>query len=84
MMALGGVATGIMNAQEAAKATGMMSSRGAMPIPTATVATIGRKTAVVAVLDVISVRKTINAVTAATIIRVGKPDNQAQSPAKQQ
>jgi len=38
---------------------------------TATVATIGRKTAVVAVLEVISVRKRISAVTAATRTMVG-------------
>jgi hypothetical protein len=47
---------------------------------TATVATIGRKTAVVAVLEVISVRKRISAVTAATRTMVGKSSSPARPP----
>ena len=56
-MAFGGVATGIMNAQEADSVAGTISSSGWMPVATATAASIGRMVSVVAVLLVSSVRK---------------------------
>ena len=56
MLQDGGVATGIMNAIEAPTATGTASMRGSSSRPTATAPRIGRKVAVEAVLEVISVR----------------------------
>ncbi len=63
-MALGGVATGSMKAQEAAKAAGINNSSGFCRRPIATAASTGIAMAAVAVLEVSSVRKIINAVTA--------------------
>ena len=56
-MALGGVATGSINAQEAAKVKGKMSSVTGILILTATAAKIGTSSAVLAVLLDSSVRK---------------------------
>src|SRR5690554_3728689 len=56
MMALGGVLTGIMNAQLAAMAHGIISASGWIFRATASAATTGRIMVAVAVLDVISVR----------------------------
>jgi len=72
-MAFGGVATGSMNAQVAARATGMTSSMMSWSMPAATPPMIGRKAAAVAVLEVISVRKMMRAVTASTISTTGSP-----------
>jgi hypothetical protein len=63
-IAFGGVATGSINAQLAAKTTGMVSATGAIPRATATAPTTGKKVEVVATLDVISVKKMINVGTA--------------------
>ena len=77
-MAFGGVATGSMKAQVAAKATGMVSSRTLIspsvvrPTPTATPPMMGMKVAAVAVLEVISVRKRTRAATAATMSTMGR------------
>ena len=56
-IAFGGVATGSINAQEAAKVKGRMSSVVGMPILIATAAKIGTSNAVLAVLLDSSVRK---------------------------
>jgi len=63
-IALGGVATGSIKAQLAAKQTGTVSDTGRTPIPTATAPKTGRNVDVVATLLVISVKKIINAATA--------------------
>ena len=63
-MALGGVATGNMKAQLAAKTTGIVRATGAMPKATATAPTTGRKVEVVATFDVISVKNIIRVATA--------------------
>ena len=55
--ALGGVATGNMKAAEAARAVGTITMRGSSPAAAAASPTTGKRTAVVAVLDVISVKK---------------------------
>ena len=55
-MAFGGVATGIMKAQEADIVAGIISTSGCTPVATATAARIGRIISVVAVLLVSSVR----------------------------
>ncbi len=70
-IALGGVATGNMKAQLAANVTGTVSTIGSMPDLYAMAAMTGRKVAVVAILLVNSVRKTISVVTAITIIASG-------------
>ncbi len=57
MMALGGVATGIMKAHEAESVAGIISISGLTRMATATEARIGRIISVVAVLEVSSVRK---------------------------
>ena len=64
--ALGGVATGSINAQLAARVIGMTNRSGSFPVSTARAAITGRKVAVVARLLVSSVRKMTRAV-AATI-----------------
>ena len=69
-MALGGVPTGSMKAQVAAKAAGISSAIGSTPMPTATPPRIGMKVAAVAVFDVTSVRNRISVVTA-TISMIG-------------
>lgn len=56
-MAFGGVATGIIKAQLAAIAVGMISNRGLIPNPTATAAKIGPKAETVAMLLDSSVTK---------------------------
>ena len=70
-IALGGVATGSINAQLAAKTTGMVKAIGAMPRATATAPTTGKNVEVVATLEVISVKKIINVATASTSIKGG-------------
>ena len=65
-MAFGGVATGSIKAQLAAKVIDAPNIIGSSPRPIAKAAITGKKTLVVAILDVNSVRKTIN-VTAANI-----------------
>jgi hypothetical protein len=59
MIALGGVATGSINASEAANVAGIINSRGLTWIVTARPARMGRIISVVAVLDVNSVSKDI-------------------------
>ena len=56
IMALGGVATGIIKAQEAESVAGTIRSKGLIFIATATPARIGKTISVVAVLDVSSVK----------------------------
>ena len=67
-MALGGVATGSIKAQLAAIATAAVTNKGSKLDCNARTATTGRKVAVVAMLEVSSVRKIIM-VTTSTIIR---------------
>ena len=59
IIALGGVATGIMNAQEADRVAGIISNNGLVFMANATDARIGRIISVVAVFDVNSVKKVI-------------------------
>lgn len=63
-MAFGGVATGSIKAQLAARQTGTVKDTGRTPMPTATAPNTGRKVEVVATLLVTSVKKIINAATA--------------------
>ena len=63
-IALGGVATGSIKAQLAAKTTGIVKAIGAIPKATATAPTTGKKVEVVATLEVISVKKIIIVATA--------------------
>ena len=72
-IAFGGVATGIMKAQLAARATGTISMNGVTAIAMAKDAASGRKTAAVAVLLVISVRKTTIPATSNTMKNSGHP-----------
>ena len=58
-MALGGVATGSINAKLDAKTSGMAIDKGATEIATAIDVAIGKKVDVVAVFEVSSVRKTM-------------------------
>ena len=58
-IAFGGVATGSMNAQLAARTTGIVRATGAIPRATATAPTTGRNVDVVATLEVISVKNII-------------------------
>ena len=69
-MALGGVATGSINAQLAARATGIATCALSKPIPIATPNIIGTKVAVVAWLLVSSVRNT-TITTTRSIKRIG-------------
>jgi len=55
-MLLGGVATGIMKAQLALMAAGIMISLASMSMPVAVAASIGINTTVLAVLLVVSVK----------------------------
>jgi hypothetical protein len=64
----GGVATGIMNAHDADRVAGIISSRGFARMATATDARIGRIISVVAVFDVSSVRKVRPQLTSAIIM----------------
>ena len=61
-MALGGVATGSINAKLDAMTSGMAIDMGATEIATAMDVAIGKKVDVVAVFDVSSVRKTMKLV----------------------
>ena len=63
-MAFGGVATGNIKAQLAAKQTGTVSDTGSTPIPIATAPKTGKKVEVVATFEVTSVKKIIKAATA--------------------
>jgi len=63
-IALGGVATGNINAQLAANTTGIVKATGAIPRATATAPTTGKNVEVVATLDVISVKNIIKVATA--------------------
>ena len=78
-MAFGGVATGNMKAQLAARHTGTVSDTGSTPIPTATAPKTGKNVEVVATLEVTSVRKIIKAATAkikkigGTVLRILNP-----------
>ena len=69
-MALGGVATGSIKAQLAARVAGIMTLKGSIPIPIAIAERIGTSEVVVAVLLVISVRKIIS-VTTSKVITTG-------------
>ena len=71
-MALGGVAGGSMNAQLAANAAGMQSRSGFSPMAMAATASSGNRVAVVAVLDVTSVRNTTTVTTARSKSTVGR------------
>ena len=59
IIAFGGVATGIIKAQDADRVAGIINNRGFVFIATATDASIGRIISVVAVFDVSSVKKVI-------------------------
>ena len=78
-IALGGVATGSINAQLAAKTTGIVNATGAIPSATATAPTTGKNVEVVATFDVISVKNIIKVATASmrtmggTFPRIVKP-----------
>ena len=65
-IAFGGVATGSIKAQLAARTTGMVRETGSTPIDIATAPTTGKNVLVVATLDVISVRNIINVATQST------------------
>ena len=56
-IALGAVATGSINAQDALIVAGTMSNRGSISLAKAVAARIGSKRTVVAVFEVISVKK---------------------------
>ena len=71
-MALGGVATGSINAHDAAKTVGIANNKGFSPRPIAIDASMGRKVAVEAVLLVISVKNTIKAITITTKSSTGQ------------
>ena len=73
-MALGGVATGSINAQEAAKVKGKMSSVTGILILTATAAKIGTSSAVLAVLLDSSVRKMTKTTMMPIKRTVGQPE----------
>ena len=66
-MALGGVATGSINAKLDAITSGMAIDIGATEIATAMDVAIGKKVEVVAVFEVSSVRKTMKVVIMRTI-----------------
>ena len=70
-MAFGAVATGSMNAQDAATAAGPASAAKGTPALNARVFRIGINVDVVATLDVSSVRKIITVMTIVTISQVG-------------
>ena len=72
-MALGGVATGSMKAQETEKVAGIIRRRGCTPSPLATAASIGIIRVAVAVLDVSSVRKVRSVAVAMTRTGWGAP-----------
>ena len=70
-MAFGGVATGNINAQLAAKQTGMVKDTGKIPIATAMPPKTGKNVVVVVTFEVISVKKIIRVVTANIRIKSG-------------
>ena len=78
-MALGGVATGIMNAHDADRVAGIISNSGCRFVATATEARIGRIISVVAVLDVNSVRKVIDRQTIRISTNGGTPARPAKA-----
>lgn len=59
IIAFGGVATGIMNAQDAERVAGIINSNGSRPIDSASAASSGSAIWVVAVFEVSSVRNVI-------------------------
>ena len=67
IIALGGVATGIINAIEAEMVAGIINKSGLMPIAAAVAAKIGSNVCVVAVFEVSSVKKVNRKQTAITI-----------------
>ena len=69
-MAFGGVATGNMKAQLAARQTGTVRDTGSTPIPIATAPNTGKNVEVVATLEVTSVKKIIKVATA-SIKKIG-------------
>ena len=77
-IALGGVATGSMNAQLAAKHTGTVKETGRTPMAIASAPNTGKKVVVVVTLLVISVKKIIKVATAniksigGTVLRTSK------------
>ena len=71
IMELGGVAAGSIKAQEAAKVVGIMRERGGIPISLETEPTMGKKSSVVDVLLVNSVRKVMVKVMPKVIIHSG-------------
>ena len=71
---MGGVATGNINAQLAAKVTGTQRNIGGMPDWMAIAAMIGRKVAVVARLLVNSVKNITNAVALMTSAAIPKTE----------
>jgi len=72
-MPFGGVATGNINAQLAAKVAGSAKIKGSTLMPIARAATTGRKVPVVAVLLVSSVRKAMRVVITITSTIVPAP-----------
>ena len=74
-MALGGVATGNMNANDADKVAGNMSSSGWKLAATAAAPITGKIIVDVAVLDVSSVKKVIPRHTSKTTAHTGNDDN---------
>lgn len=75
IIALGGVATGIMNAQEADIVAGIISIKGCSPVATATAARIGKIISVVAVFDVTSVKKVMEKQMSAIKSKGARPAN---------
>ena len=78
-IALGGVATGNMNAQLAANTTGIVSDIGNTPMEMATAPTTGKKVLVVATLEVISVKNIIKVATHSIRI-IGGTDLRTDNP----
>ena len=79
-MAFGGVATGSMNAIDAASPAVVMTSSGSIPSPMAAPAMIGIAMVEVAVLDVTSVRKMTSVATTAMITIAGTVSSDATTP----
>ena len=72
-IALGGVATGSINAQLAAKVIGMHNNSGETSSSSATAAITGRKVAAVATLEVSSVKNITNVVAPTTSTKIPRP-----------
>ncbi len=77
-MAWVGEATGIIKAQDAEKVAGIIRIRGSIPMLTLAWARMGRTTLVVAVLEVISVRKVRITQTRITSMTGGSPSKAAK------